>query len=185
MFARLSEIPHLDTIRIHSRIPVVAPERITPQMLTAFDVPQAVWLVVHTNHANELTENARAALRRLTAAGIPLLSQTVLLKGVNADADSLEALFRALIRNRVKPYYLHHCDLAPGTHHFRTTIAEGQAIMTALRGRLSGTALPTYVLDIPGGHGKVPVGPGYLKQTSQRQWRVTDPNGQSHLYTDP
>ncbi len=185
LFARLSEIPHLETIRIHTRVPVVAPDRITPQMLAAFDVPQAVWLVVHTNHADELTENARAALRRLTAAGIPLLSQTVLLKGVNADAETLETLFRALIRNRVKPYYLHHCDLAPGTHHFRTTIAEGQTIMAALRGRLSGTALPTYVLDIPGGHGKVPIGPGYLTQTAAGQWQVTDPNGQIHLYTDP
>ncbi len=185
LFARLSEIPHLDAIRIHSRIPVVAPERITPQMLAALDVPQAVWLVVHTNHANELTESARAALRRLTAAGIPLLSQTVLLNGVNADADTLETLFRTLIRNRVKPYYLHHCDLAPGTHHFRTTIADGQAIMAALRGRLSGTALPTYVLDVPGGYGKVPIGPGYVEPTGQGLWRVTDPNGNSHDYADP
>ena len=184
LFARLSEIPHLDAIRIHTRVPVVAPERITDAMIAAFDVPQAVWLVIHTNHASELTEAARAALRRLTRAGIPLLSQTVLLRGVNADADSLETLFRALIRNRVKPYYLHHCDLAPGTHHFRTTIAEGQAIMAALRGRLSGTALPTYVLDIPGGHGKVPIGPGYLERTDTG-WRVTDPNGESHPYTDP
>ena len=184
LFVRLSEIPHLETIRIHTRIPVVAPDRITPQMLAAFDVPQAVWLVVHTNHADELTDAARAALRRLSAAGIPLLSQTVLLKGVNADVETLETLFRALIRNRVKPYYLHHCDLAPGTHHFRTTIAEGQAIMAALRGRLSGTALPTYVLDIPGGHGKVPIGPGYL-ETTETGWAVTDPNGGLHIYTDP
>lgn len=185
LFARLSEISHLDAIRIHSRIPVVAPEKITDDLLDAFDIPQAVWLVLHTNHASELTPNALAALRRLGAAGIPLLSQTVLLKGVNADPQTLETLFRALIRNRVKPYYLHHCDLAPGTHHFRTTIAEGQAIMAALRGRLSGTALPTYVLDIPGGYGKVPIGPEYLEQTSQGQWRVTDPNGGHHTYTDP
>lgn len=184
LFARLSEIPHLEAIRIHTRVPVVSPERITDALLTAFDVPQAVWLVLHINHADELTENARAALRRLTKAGIPLLSQSVLLNGVNADADTLETLFRALIRNRVKPYYLHHCDLAPGTHHFRTTIAEGQAIMAALRGRLSGIALPTYVLDIPGGHGKVPIGPGYLQPTPQG-WLVTDPNGNQHAYLDP
>lgn len=185
LFARLSEISHLDAIRIHTRIPVVAPEKITADLLDAFDIPQAVWLVLHTNHASELTPNALDALHRLGAAGLPLLSQTVLLKGVNADAETLETLFRALIRNRVKPYYLHHCDLAPGTHHFRTTIAEGQEIMAALRGRLSGTALPTYVLDIPGGYGKVPIGPGYLEQTSQGQWRVTDPSGGHHTYTDP
>lgn len=184
LMGRLSDIPHLDVIRLHSRIPVVAPERITADLIAALDQRPAVWLVVHTNHPAELTAAACAALRRLTAAGVPLLSQSVLLKGVNADAETLEALFRALIRNRVKPYYLHHCDLAPGTHHFRTSIAEGQAIMAALRGRLSGTALPTYVLDIPGGHGKVPVGPGYLEADGDR-WTVTDPNGQRHAYRDP
>ncbi len=107
----------------------------------------------------------------------------MLLKGVNADPDTLEALFRALIANRVKPYYLHHADLAKGTSHFRTTIAEGQKIMETLRGRLSGIAQPTYVLDIPGGHGKVPIGPNYL--TAQNTgWQVTDPQGQKHAYAD-
>lgn len=183
--ARLSALPHLDVIRLHTRIPVVAPEKITEDLLTALDLAQAVFLVVHTNHADELTPNALAALRRLNRAGVALLSQTVLLKGVNADADTLEALFRALIRARVKPYYLHHCDLAKGTSHFRTTIAEGQAIMAALRGRLSGIAQPTYVLDIPGGHGKVPIGPGFLAETAPGTWQVTDPKGQRHTYRDP
>ena len=126
-----------------------------------------------------------AALARLAGAGIPLLSQTVLLRGVNADADTLADLFRALIRNRVKPYYLHHCDLARGTSHFRTSIAEGQAIMADLRGRISGTCLPQYVLDLPGGHGKVPLGPGYLHETAPGRWLIRDWQGMTHHYRDP
>jgi lysine 2,3-aminomutase len=160
---RLSEIPHIDVVRWHSRVPVVAPERITPALVEALQAPRkAVWIAIHANHARELTDAARAAIARLIAGGFPLVSQTVLLKGVNADAESLADLFRALVTLRVKPYYLHHADLAPGTAHFRTTIAEGQAVMRALRGRISGLALPTYVLDVPGGFGKVPVGPNYV-----------------------
>ncbi|EME70114.1 lysine 2,3-aminomutase [Paramagnetospirillum caucaseum] len=120
-----------------------------------------MWLAVHVNHPRELSPLAAAGLERLARAGVPLLSQTVLLKGVNDRAEVLEELFRALVRNRVRPYYLHHPDLAPGTAHFRPSVAEGQALMRRLRGRLSGIAQPTYVLDIPGGAGKVPVGPGY------------------------
>lgn len=181
---RLNDIAHVGVIRLHTRVPVVAPDRITDALVAALQQHPAVWLVVHTNHADELTAEARAALARLANAGVPLLSQTVLLRGVNDDPAILEALFRALIRLRVKPYYLHHCDLARGAGHFRTSIATGQAIMEALRGRLSGTCLPTYVLDIPGGHGKVPIGPKYLKQ-DQDGWIVTDPNGGRHRYGDP
>ena len=181
---RLDAIPHLDLIRLHTRVPVVAPERIDDAMVAALDRP-GTWIVIHTNHAQELTEGALAALRRLNRAGLPLLSQTVLLKGVNDTPEALETLFRSLLKARIKPYYLHHCDLARGAGHFRTTIAEGQRLMAALRGRMSGTALPTYVLDIPGGFGKVPIGPGYLTETSPGEWCVTDPNGQSHTYRDP
>ena len=117
-----------------------------------------MYVALHANHPRELTDAARAACRRLIDAGIAMVSQSVLLKGVNDDADTLEALMRGFVEMRVKPYYLHHGDLAPGTAHLRTTIAEGQALMRALRARLSGLALPTYVLDIPGAHGKVPVG---------------------------
>ena len=160
---RLGEIPHVEVIRWHSRVPVVAPERVTPALVEALQAPgKAVWIAVHANHARELTDAARAAIARLIAGGFPLVSQTVLLKGVNADAETLGQLFHALVALRVKPYYLHHADLAPGTAHFRTTIAEGQAIMRALRGRVSGLALPTYVLDVPGGFGKVPIGPDYV-----------------------
>jgi len=184
---RLAAIPHVDVVRLHSRVPVVAPEKVTEALVQAI-LPRAggpvTYVVVHTNHAQELTDGARGALARLVGAGIPILSQSVLLRGINDSVDALEALFRSLIRNRVTPYYLHHCDLAKGTSHFRTTIAEGQALMAALRGRLSGICLPTYVLDIPGGHGKVPIGPGYLQPDGQG-WQVTDWQGRTHRYDDP
>lgn len=184
MLDRLADIPSVQVIRFHTRIPVVAPEKITPALVEALDIRPAVWLVVHTNHPDEITPAAEAAFARLVRAGVPLLSQTVLLKGINADAAVLEALFRALIRSRVKPYYLHHPDLAKGTGHFRLPIAEGQRIMAALRGRISGTALPAYILDIPGGYGKVPIGPDYLEPQPDGGWIVTDPQGARHCYQD-
>jgi len=176
----LGDIPHVKVLRWHSRVPVVDPDRITVSLTSALRAfGRAVYVAIHTNHPRELTPDARAAIRRLGEAGIVLLSQTVLLRGVNDDAATLEALFRGLVETGVKPYYLHHADLAPGTGHFRITIAEGQAIMRALRGRVTGLALPTYVLDIPGGHGKVPVGPSYLDAGATR---VTDPGGLDHDY---
>ncbi|MBI1173018.1 lysine-2,3-aminomutase-like protein [bacterium] len=181
---RLAAVPHVEVIRFHTRVPVVAPDRVDEALLAALRTRPAVYVVIHTNHPAELTAKACAALARLVGAGVPLLSQSVLLKGVNDDVATLESLFRALIRNRVKPYYLHHADLAKGTSHFRTTVAEGQALMQALRGRLSGIALPTYVLDIPGGHGKVPIGPAYI-QTGDGHHMVSDPKGERHLYHDP
>lgn len=185
ILARLSEIPHVGIVRFHTRVPVVAPERITDDLLAALNTRLVPWMVIHTNHTDELTPAARAALTRLANAGVPLLSQSVLLRGVNDSAEVLEALFRALVALRVKPYYLHHCDLARGAGHFRTTIAEGQAIMAALRGRLSGTCLPTYVLDLPGGHGKVPIGREYLTPTGNGAWSVRDWQGGLHSYHDP
>jgi lysine 2,3-aminomutase len=184
IMARLRAIPHVQIVRFHSRVPVVAPARITEEMVAALRSGPVAYVVVHTNHAQELTEAARAALGRLADAGVPLLSQTVLLRGINDNADTLEALFRALLPLRVVPYYLHHCDLARGTSHFRTTIAEGQAIMAALRGRLSGIGVPTYVLDIPGGFGKVPIGPGYVADDGQG-YVITDWRGGQHRYADP
>lgn len=183
---RLEAMPHIDCLRFHSRVPVVAPKRITPELVAALTRERlAVWVVVHTNHAREITPEAQAALARLVRAGVPLLSQTVLLRGVNDDADVLADLFRMLIRHRVKPYYLHHCDLARGTSHFRTTIAEGQALMAALRGKISGTCLPSYVLDLPGGFGKVPLGPDYLRELAPGQHLIRDWQGGEHLYLDP
>lgn len=183
---RLAALPNIDIVRIHSRVPVVAPERITPALTDALGRHPLVWLVVHTNHVQELTEDARAALARLTAAGVPLLSQTVLLRGVNDQAETLADLFRALVRLRVKPYYLHHCDLARGAGHFRTTIAEGRAIMARLRGMISGLCIPTYVLDTPGGFGKVPLTESYVTPTdTPGSHMVRDHAGRIHPYHDP
>lgn len=171
-------VPHLKVMRWHSRVPLADPARVDTARIAAIKrFPGAVYVAVHANHPREFTGAGRAALARLADAGITLLGQSVLLKGVNDDADVLEALMRAFLASRVKPYYLHQGDLAPGTAHFRTTIAEGQALMRALRGRLSGIAQPTYVVDLPGGHGKVPVGPTY-----HDEGRVADPNGAWHSY---
>ena len=183
LLARLAAIPHLEVVRFHSRVPVADPKRVTPALVQALKPPKgadlAVWLAVHVNHPRELSPQAKTALARLADGGIPLLSQTVLLRGVNDSAETLEALMRALVRNRVRPYYLHHPDLAPGTGHFRVSIAEGRALMRDLRGRLSGIAQPSYVLDIPGGAGKVPVGPDYWDEA---EGKVTDPEGGRHSY---
>ena len=168
----LAAIPHVKVIRWHTRVPVVAPERVTAEFARALRAPgKAIYVAVHANHAREFTPAAGQALARLADAGIALVSQSVLLRGVNDDAAVLGELMRAFLANRVKPYYLHHPDMAPGTAHFRLSIAEGQALMRALRGRLSGLAQPTYVLDIPGGEGKVPVGPDYLDADAVTDWR--------------
>jgi lysine 2,3-aminomutase len=178
--AALSDIDHVAVLRWHSRVPVVDPDRISPEMVAALRSPgKMVYVGIHANHPRELTPGARRAVDRLRKAGIGLLSQTVLLKGVNDDASTLAELFRAFVELGVKPYYLHHADLAPGTSHFRLPLAEGQRLMRALRGRISGVALPTYVLDIPGGYGKVPVGPGYVDLDAGT---VTSPDGASHCY---
>ena len=163
LVAALDAIPHVAVIRTHSRVPVADPDRVTPELTAALKAKRATaWLAVHCNHARELTPAARSALARLADSGLPLMGQTVLLAGVNDSVEALDALMRALVAARVKPYYLHHPDLVRGTGHFRVSIARGQELMKALRGRLSGLAQPVYVLDVPGGHGKVPIGPGYL-----------------------
>ncbi|MDB5592113.1 lysine-2,3-aminomutase-like protein [Enterovirga sp.] len=183
LVAELGRIPHVKVVRLHTRVPAVDPDRISPALVRALRAPGATtWLVLHCNHPRELTPEAMAALSRLADAGIPLLSQSVLLRGVNDDPATLEALLRALVEARVKPYYLHHADLAPGTSHFRTTLAEGQALMRHLRGRVSGLCQPDYVLDIPGGHGKSPVGPGYLRPESGPAVTVEDWRGGLHRY---
>ncbi|WP_309643015.1 lysine-2,3-aminomutase-like protein [Phenylobacterium sp.] len=177
---RLGGIDHVKVVRFHTRVPVVDPGAVTGEVVAALKrADKAVYVAIHANHARELTEAARIACAKFVDAGIPLLGQTVLLHGVNDDADALGALMRAFVETRIKPYYLHHGDLAPGTTHLRTTIAEGQALMRALRGDYSGLCQPTYVLDIPGGHGKAPVGPNYLSADGER---VEDPSGVRHAY---
>jgi lysine 2,3-aminomutase len=180
VLAELAAIEHVKILRVHTRMPVVAPERISPALMRALRVAgKASYVVLHVNHPRELSAKARAACARLIDAGIPMLSQTVLLRGVNDDAATMSALFRALVEARIKPYYLHHADLAPGTAHFRTSIADGQALMRALHGRISGLCQPAYVLDIPGGFGKSPIGPNYLSDGGAT---IEDFNGRSHRY---
>jgi len=179
----LDRISHVAVIRFHTRVPMVDPSRVKPALVRALAAEKAVYVVVHANHPRELTQAAKEALTRLTRAGIPLLSQTVLLRGVNDDAAVLEALFRGLVAMRVKPYYLHHADLAPGTAHFRTGIAAGQQLVRSLRGRISGLCQPTYVLDIPGGYGKVPIAPCAVSMAGEAGgWNVEDGAGVQHTY---
>jgi len=175
---RLARIDHVKVVRIHSRGPVANPASVTPDLIEALKASgKATWMAVHANHPRELTPAARAACARLIDGGIAMVSQTVLLRGVNDDLETLGALMRAFVETRIKPYYLHQGDLAPGTGHFRTSIEEGQTLMRSLRGAYSGLCQPVYVLDIPDGHGKVPVGPSYLDGA-----QVEDPAGRLHAY---
>jgi lysine 2,3-aminomutase len=174
----LGKIGHVKVVRFHTRVPVVAPERVAPGLIDALKASgKTVWVAIHANHPREFTEEARVAIAHLVDAGIPLVSQTVLLRGVNDDAATLGSLMRAFVENRIKPYYLHHGDLAPGTSHFRTDVASGQDLMRALRAEYSGLCQPAYVLDIPGGHGKVPIGPTYLRCNV---CEIDDPRGGTH-----
>ena len=181
----LAAIDHVKVLRWHTRLPVAAPEQVTKAMARALMAAGKTTVVaVHANHPRELTESARAACRRLAAEGAMLVSQSVLLKGVNDDAETLIALMRAFVEARVKPYYLHHGDLAPGTTRWRVSVARGQELMRALRARLSGLATPTYMLDIPGGHGKAPIGPQWIHCGENGEHAVTDPQGIQHVYAD-
>jgi len=199
IMADLAAIDHVRIIRIHTRVPVADPARIGAEMVAALKVVGATtWVALHANHVRELTDKARAACAQLVDAGIPMVSQSVLLRGVNDNAVALEALMRAFVECRIKPYYLHHGDLAPGTAHLRTTLERGQELMRGLRGRVSGLCQPDYVLDIPGGHGKSPVGPSYLSDASsaspansfsearepaaETRYRIADYCGDLHLY---
>ena len=190
---QLAAIDHVKVLRIHTRVPVAEPKRISAEMVAALRVDGATtWVALHANHARELTGKARAACAAIVDAGIPMVSQSVLLRGVNDDPATLEALMRGFVECRIKPYYLHHGDLAPGTSHLRTTLERGQEIMRRLRGRVSGLCQPDYVIDIPGGHGKAPVGPSYLsaensfsperEQPTETRYRIVDYCGDVHLY---
>ena len=181
IIARLSAIPHIETLRVHTRVPATDPAKVTGALTAALATERSLWVAVHANHAREFTAAATTALARLRRAGIPLLGQSVLLRGVNDSAAALEALFRAMIAAGIKPYYLHQLDAAQGTARFHVPIAEGQRLLASLRGRVSGLAWPTYVLDIPGGHGKVPIGP----QFQQADGSVRDPSGVRRIVGGP
>lgn len=186
LLTSLREIPHVRVLRIHSRVPLVAPERITPTLLRALRGGKPLYVVLHTNHAAEFTPAGAAACAALIDSGIPMLSQTVLLRGVNDTTEALSNLMRTLVAQRIKPYYLHHPDLVAGTSHLRVSLAEGRALVASLRGRVSGLCQPVYVLDIPGGFGKVPAGQAWIEgPDADGAWRVTDPSGTVHRYVEP
>ena len=179
---RLAAIDHVKIHRLHTRVPVADPERVTSALVRALKATEkATYVVVHVNHPRELSPAAVGACARLIDAGIPVLSQSVLLKGVNDDADTLVALCRALVEARIKPYYLHHADLAPGTAHFRNQIEHGQALMRELKARVSGLCQPDYVLDIPGGHAKARLNANDIAETDDG-WRLRDAHGAWHAY---
>jgi lysine 2,3-aminomutase len=157
ILGRLAGMAHIETLRIHTRVPVADPARVTGALVGAMRQAKPVFIAVHANHAREFTPDAGMALARLAESGVPLLGQTVLLRGVNDDAAAMEALLRVMIRNRIKPYYLHSLDPAPGTARFQVPEAEGLALMASLRGRLPGHALPFFVRETPMGGGKKPV----------------------------
>ncbi len=184
LMERLAGIEHVRIVRFHTRVPVVEPERIDGEMVAALTASgKTTYLAVHANHPRELTDAAKAGFERMLAGGIALISQTVLLRGVNDDVETLANLMRGFVENRIKPYYLHHPDLAPGTGHFRVSIAEGQALVSALRGRISGLCQPVYVLDIPGGYGKADIGAGSITG-SDGCFTVRDWQGGEHEYRE-
>ncbi len=183
ILGQLAEIDHVKIVRFHTRIPVVDPLRVDAALIAALKASgKTIYVALHANHPREMTAEARAACARLVDAGIVLISQSVLLKGVNDDPEVLAALMRAFVETRVKPYYLHHPDLAPGTSHFRLTIAEGQAIVASLRGRISGLCQPTYILDIPGGYGKADIGQTSVRELREGCYSISDYRGGGHIY---
>ncbi len=193
ILAALDAIPHVETLRLHTRLPIATPEAVGDALLAALRTAKPLWLAIHANSAREFTAASRAALARLATVA-PLLGQSVLLAGVNDTPDAMEALLRAMLAARIKPYYLHQLDAAPGTARFHVPVARGRAILAALRGRIGGLAIPTYVLDIPGGHGKVPIGPDHWRGEGGRGERecgegghggaVLDRDGRRHEVAD-
>ncbi len=182
LMLRLAAIEHVKIVRFHTRVPVVEPERVDDAMVSALKASgKTTYLAVHANHPREFTAEARTAMARLADGGIVLLSQSVLLRGVNDNVETLSALMRGFVENRVRPYYLHHPDLAPGTSHFRVRVDEGQKLVTALRGNISGLCQPTYILDIPGGHGKAEIGAAQITG-SDGCFTVRDFQGGEHRY---
>lgn len=174
----INNIPHVSTIRIHTRVPFSAPSLMNKIFIESLDTDKALWIVVHANHPAEFTPYAFKAIRSLLSRGIPLLSQSVLLKNVNDNINTLENLLRSFVEWRIKPYYLHQLDKAPGTNRFYVPINNGQELLRALRGRVTGIAWPTYVLDIPGGYGKVPLGPDYYDP--EKPSSILDPKNHNH-----
>lgn len=183
--AAVREIPSVETIRLATRVPVTLPQRITSELLEALRPYHPLWVMTHFNHPKELSEVSRAACRRLADAGFPVMNQTVLLRGVNDDAQTLERLFRGLVRERVRPYYLLQMDPVVGTGHLRTPLEVGRRLIGELQGKLSGIALPKFIVDTPGGYGKVPVAPDFVVSQGDGVTRFRTPRGVEVDYVDP
>jgi lysine 2,3-aminomutase len=185
LLRQLHQIPHVEVVRIGTRVPVFLPQRITPDLVSMLRRYQPLWMNIHFNHPNEITPEVETALALLADAGIPLGSQTVLAAGINDCPNVMLNLVRRLVRNRVRPYYIYQCDLVHGAGHFRTPVAKGIEIMEALRGHTSGFAVPTFVIDAPGGGGKVPVMPNYLLSMSDSRVVLRNYEGLISTYTQP
>jgi lysine 2,3-aminomutase len=185
LLERLAAIDHLDTVRIATRAPVTLPQRITDDLCRALRAHPATWIMTHFNHPRELCDASRAACARLVDHGLPVMNQSVLLRGVNDDDATLEALFRGLVRSRVRPYYLLQADPVRGTSHLRTPLATGIALMEALQGRVSGIALPKLIVDTPGGMGKVPIGPEWIVSRAPGTTTLRTHRGVEVEYVDP
>ena len=185
ILAELRKIPHVQVIRIGTRMPVVLPYRITGELVTMLKKHHPVWINTHFNHPREVTASSREALRMLADAGIPLGNQTVLLAGVNDCPRIMKSLVHKLVENRVRPYYLYQCDLSEGLSHFRTPIGKGIEIMESLRGHTSGFAVPTFVIDAPGGGGKIPLNPQYLISLSTNKVVLRNYEGVITTYKEP
>ena len=183
--AQLRAIPSLDTLRLATRVPVTLPMRVTAELVRALRPYHPLWIMTHFNHPKELTKAAQRACTRLADAGFPVMNQTVLLAGINDDAATLEALFRGLIRARVRPYYLLQADPVRGTAHLRTPLARGVALMDALQGKLTGIALPKLICDTPGGKGKVPLAPDYVVARGRGTTTLRTFRGELVDYVDP
>jgi lysine 2,3-aminomutase len=182
---RLREIPHVDVIRLGTRTPVVMPQRITDDLVTMLKKYHPIWLNTHFNHPKEITPDSTLACLKLVDGGIPVGNQTVLLRGVNDNPQIMKELMLGLVRIRVRPYYIYQCDLSMGIEHFRTKVSKGLEIMEALRGHISGYAVPTYVVDVPGGGGKTPVMPQYLISMSPTKVVLRNYEGVIATYAEP
>lgn len=184
LLGRLKEIKHIEFVRMGSRIPVFLPQRITPELCEILKKHAPVWLSIHTNHPKECTIELREACDRLSNAGVPLGNQSVLLKGVNDNVDTMRSLVHRLLMIRVRPYYLYQCDLITGSAHFRTDVRKGIEIIKGLRGFTSGYAIPQYLIDGPGGGGKVPVSPEYVEKITDEEIVFRNYKGEKYVYSN-
>lgn len=182
LLAALYAIPHVELVRLGTRMPIVLPQRVTPELVSVLSGYRPCWITLHFTHPDEITPEVETACNRLADAGIPLGNQTVLLAGVNNELETMKTLMLKLLRLRVRPYYLHQCDAVAGTAHFRTPVREGLEIIRGLHGHTTGYAVPTFMIDAPGGGGKVPVMPNYIRGHEGKQWIIENYQGKVYTY---